>query len=89
MYWLTERFGTLLMLLACLALIAGLAWSVPSRLTLTGFVSVILMQFAVGAAMTYASRQKIRGTEIGHKVYPATLVAFLLWLLIFCRWWMV
>ena len=43
-------------------------------------------QALVAAALVYASQQRLLGSEIGEKAYPAALVAYLLWACMMLRW---
>ncbi len=44
------------------------------------------LQALVAAALVYASQQRLLGSEIGEKAYPAALVAYLLWACMMLRW---
>lgn len=88
LYRYTELFGW-----TNLPIVFGLLTgrAMPPELTATvpytSVVMIALLELLVSAGLIYASRQKQAGSPIGHKVYPATLVAYGLWLLMAVRWW--
>lgn len=57
-----------------------------AKSNISSCVLMLVIMTLVSAALAYASRQKAAGTDIGHKTYPATLVAYLLFALISYRW---
>lgn len=48
--------------------------------------SLMILQGLVAAAMIYAAREKIRGSEIGRKAFPASIMSYVLWLCMVLRW---
>jgi hypothetical protein len=74
--WVTIAFGPPLALL--------LRRLIPA-LAVDAVLFVALMQFLAGAALVYAAGQAMAGTAIGHKVFPATWVFFLFFLLMTWR----
>lgn len=85
-YKLTEAFGWLNLLLAALSVLALPLVELPAGMERLSLGSVQFLWILVAAAMTYASRQKLLGSDIGHKAYPATLAAYLLFILICYRY---
>jgi hypothetical protein len=67
------------------AIVTGLLGA-PLGMPYSSAVSMALLQLLVSAALIYTSRQKQLGTDIGHKSYPATLVAYVLWVLMVLHW---
>ncbi|WP_421868699.1 hypothetical protein [Motiliproteus sp.] len=85
-YRLTELFGWLNLLLALLSVLALPMIEPPAGMEKLSLGSVQFLWILVAAAMTYASKQKLLGSDIGHKAYPATLAAYLLFALICYRY---
>lgn len=86
MIW-TSRFAKFNGLFAILGL-AALPWTtIPQAMDKMAVGSLLLMQLVVSASMLYCAEQKIKGSDIGHKAYPASLASYLLWLLISYRWY--
>lgn len=48
--------------------------------------SLMILQALVSAAMVYAGREKIRGSDLGKKAFPASLMSYVLWLCMTLRW---
>ena len=86
MYRLSEYFGWLNLLLAVMTALALLFGATPAGLEQVSLGSVLFLWLLVSAALTYASHQKYQGSDIGHKAYPATWVAYLLLILICYRY---
>jgi hypothetical protein len=85
-YKLTAAWGWLNAACAAFALVAVFIFSFPEPITPSAIVVLALMQAAVSFALIYASGKCAVGEEIGEKIYPASLVAYLLFFLILARW---
>lgn len=48
--------------------------------------SQMLLHLVVSIALVYAGHQKLAGSEIALKAYPAALVSYLLWSCMMLRW---
>lgn len=48
--------------------------------------SLMILQGFVAVAMIYAASEKIRGSDIGRKAFPASIMSYVLWLCMFLRW---
>lgn len=46
----------------------------------------MLLQALVAVALIYAGQQRLIGSDIGEKAYPAALVSYLLWACMMLRW---
>lgn len=86
MYTLTQFLGWYSMLSA--VVVGGMYFYADQEHSFStqGLLSVLAMQIAIGAYLVYASKQKSRGTEIGHKMYPSSIVACILFGAFAYRW---
>ena len=82
---ITMAFGLLNALLLLIATLMPLpfngleyGWSQAS--------SLMILQGVVTAAMIYAASEKLRGSDIGLKAFPASIMSYVLWLCMFLRW---
>ncbi|MDN3637236.1 hypothetical protein QWY82_00320 [Simiduia curdlanivorans] len=84
-YW-TAAFGWLN--IAVVALVIVLAIVAPSYINASqpGIVFTLALQLVVSAGLVFVGQQLRAGTDLGHKVYPAALVAYGLFLLMAARW---
>ncbi|MDF1643563.1 MAG: hypothetical protein P1U80_05205 [Pseudomonadales bacterium] len=48
--------------------------------------SMAFLQCLVGGSLVYSSKQRVLGSDLGEKAYPASLVSFLLFALIGSQW---
>jgi hypothetical protein len=48
--------------------------------------SLMILHGLVSAAMVYAAREKMRGSDLGHKAFPASIMSYVLWLCMALRW---
>ena len=51
-----------------------------------GLFFTLALQLVVSAGLVFVGQQLKAGTDLGHKVYPASLVAYGLFLLMAIRW---
>jgi len=86
MYKFTEYFGWLNLVSVLLLFMAMPFIDSPPFHEKGSLLSVLVIQFAVSAAIVYASRQKQQGTDIGEKAYPASLASYVLFILIVYQW---
>jgi len=82
-YW-TSAFGWLNILIAALGFTLALA--APGYVDAPGLVFTLTLQLVVSASLVFVGQQLKAGTDLGHKVYPASLVAYGLFLLMAARW---
>lgn len=48
--------------------------------------SLLFLHGLVSAAMVYAALEKQRGSDLGHKAFPASIMSYVLWLCMVLRW---
>lgn len=48
---------------------------------------LLALQWLVGAALMYTAVEKRRGTELGQKLFPASVMSVVLWLAMLSFWW--
>jgi hypothetical protein len=86
MYKFTELFGWCNVIPALIS-IAIFPWlEKPVFSTKESIITLLLLQIMVGGAMVYSSKQKLRGTNIGDKIYPASIASYILLMLVTYRW---
>ena len=85
-YKCTEYFGWLHLLpaLLCLALLPFI--ETPPEYSKASIAALAFLLCLVGGSLAYSSKQRIRGTDLGEKAYPASLVSYLLFVLIGAQW---
>ncbi|WP_390591843.1 hypothetical protein [Simiduia litorea] len=83
--WITG-FGWLNIIIAATA--TGLTLVAPIWLGTVkpGVFFTLALQLVVSAGLVFVGQQLKAGTDLGHKVYPASLVAYGLFLLMAARW---
>lgn len=84
-YW-TSAFGWLNIAIAALAIIVGTVAPTYVNASKPGLVFTLALQLTVSAGLVFVGQQLKAGTDLGHKVYPASLVAYGLFLLMAARW---
>lgn len=68
-------------------LVATLPWLKPDSLDTASVVFFAALYALASASIAYASQAALDGKAIGHKAFPASLVAFLLVSLMVYHWW--
>lgn len=48
---------------------------------------LLALQWLVGGALLYAALEKRRGTELGDKLFPASVMSVVLWMAMLSFWW--
>ncbi|CAA0102095.1 hypothetical protein [Zhongshania aliphaticivorans] len=48
--------------------------------------SLMIFHVLVSAAIVYATKEKMRGSDLGHKAFPASIMSYVLWLCMALRW---
>ena len=48
--------------------------------------SLMILHALVSAAMVYAALEKQRGSDLGQKAFPASILSYVLWLCMVLRW---
>lgn len=48
---------------------------------------LLALQGVVGLALMYTAIEKRRGTELGQKLFPASVMSVVLWLAMLSFWW--
>lgn len=87
LYKATEWLGFLGVLSSVSVLLVSVISGQYSESGLIAIAFNCAMLTVVAAALIYTSRQRAAATEIGYKTYPASLVALVLWVFIFLRWY--
>ncbi|MBL4584702.1 MAG: hypothetical protein JKX83_08805 [Pseudomonadales bacterium] len=85
-YKCTEYFGWLHFLPALLCLAVLPFYDVPVTLSKASVGATAFLLTLVGGSLIYSSRQQFMGTDLGEKAYPASLVSYLLFVLIGAQW---
>lgn len=49
-------------------------------------LSLMILHGLVSAVLMYAAREKQRGSDLGYKAFPASIMSYVLWLCMFLRW---
>lgn len=86
MYHVTKFFGGLLIVSAVGAGLMLLVVDSGTVVNLTSLVFMLLLQVSVGSFLLYASVQKEKNSAVSHKLYPSSVGAVILYLLISYRW---
>jgi hypothetical protein len=86
MYRLTEYFGWMNAVPGLLTLLVLPFITLPGSQPRGSWAGMLILHLVVSAALVFASRQKQSGADIGHKAYPACLVAYGLFILMAYRW---
>jgi hypothetical protein len=86
MHNVTLVFGGLLIISAVGAGIAQLFTGSDSVFETTPLVFMFLLQVSVASFLIFASIQKEKNSAVSHKLYPSSIGAVILYLLIFYRW---
>jgi hypothetical protein len=81
LYQITERFGWFNCVAAFVCLIGIMTFGTVEGYSAESVGMVLILQAFIGASIVYASQQKAAGTDIGEKAYPATLAAYVLFIL--------
>ena len=68
-------------------LTAALPWLKPESLDTSSVVFFAVLYILASASIAYSSQAALEGKAIGHKAFPASLVAFLLVSLMVYHWW--
>ncbi|MBV1888622.1 MAG: hypothetical protein KUG67_00045 [Proteobacteria bacterium] len=87
----TMYFGWLNIVAAVLYLIVMPFYDLSAHTILAqhskaSIASMAFLQFLVGGSLVYSSKQRLIGSDLGEKAYPASLVSFLLFALIGSQW---
>ncbi len=84
---LIRGFGLLSLLVCAIATVAALAFDlVPLGKDPAGYLSNLALMALVSGALVVAGRLRSRADPLADKVLPASLVAYLLFLLMAIRW---
>ena len=86
LYKITERFGWFNCIAAFVCLVGIMMFGTKEGHSIESVSMVLLLQAVIGASIVYSSQQKLEGTDIGDKAYPATLMAYVLFILFAYRW---
>jgi len=68
-------------------LAATLPWLKPDSVDTASIVFFAILYTLASASIAYSSQAALEGKAIGHKAFPASLVAFLLVSLMVYHWW--
>ncbi|MBV1914534.1 MAG: hypothetical protein KUG72_04060 [Pseudomonadales bacterium] len=85
-YRCTGYFGWINLLPALLCLAALPFFDTPPAYSKASIAALALLLCLVGGSMAYSSKQRLMGTDLGEKAYPASLVSYLLFVLIGSQW---
>ena len=85
LYKLSAAFGWLNLLFSVIGLIA-LLFIIPVAYGRAATTMVLLMQGIIGFALIYAAGRKLVGDVVGDRIWPASLVAWLLFAAFAVRW---
>ena len=86
LYKCTGYFGWLHLLPALFSLAALPFYEASPQYSKASIAALSFLLFLVGGSLAYSSHQRVKGTDLGEKAYPASLVSYLLFVLIGSQW---